>query len=93
MPYLLQGIFPTQEFNPGLPLFRWILYHLSHREAWILDWVASPGILSGILPNPGIEPASPALQVNSLPAELPGKPISALKQENEYLGYKARCES
>ena len=26
------------------------------------------------LPDPGIEPASPALQADSLPAELPGKP-------------------
>ena len=27
---LLQGIFPTQVSNPGLPLCRWILYHLSY---------------------------------------------------------------
>ena len=27
---LLQGIFPTQRSNPGLPLCRWILYQLSH---------------------------------------------------------------
>ena len=27
---LLQGIFPTQGSNPGLPRCRWILYHLSH---------------------------------------------------------------
>jgi len=31
--YLLQGIFPTQGSNPGLPHCRWILYHLSHQEA------------------------------------------------------------
>ena len=30
---LLQGIFPTQGLNPGLPYCRWILYQLSHREA------------------------------------------------------------
>ena len=30
---LLQGIFPTQGSNPGLPQCRWILYQLSHREA------------------------------------------------------------
>ena len=30
MPYL-QGIFPTQELNPGLPHSREILYHLSHQ--------------------------------------------------------------
>ena len=29
----------------------------------------------GDLPNPGIEPGSPASQMDSLPAELPGKPI------------------
>ena len=29
--FLLQGIFPTQGSNPGLPHCRWILYHLSHQ--------------------------------------------------------------
>ena len=28
---LLQGIFPTQGLNPGVPRCRWILYHLSHQ--------------------------------------------------------------
>ena len=28
----------------------------------------------GDLPDPGIEPGSPALQVDSLPTQLPGKP-------------------
>ena len=28
---LLRGIFPTQGSNLGLPLCRWILYHLSHQ--------------------------------------------------------------
>ena len=27
----LQGIFPTQGWNPGLPHCRWILYQLSHK--------------------------------------------------------------
>ena len=30
---LLQGIFPTQESNPGFLYCRWILYKLKHREA------------------------------------------------------------
>ena len=30
---LLQGVFPTQGSNPGLPQCRWLLYQLSHREA------------------------------------------------------------
>ena len=27
----LQGIFPTQGSNPGLPSCKWIIYHLSHK--------------------------------------------------------------
>ena len=30
---LLQGIFPTQELNPGLSHCRWILYHLNQQES------------------------------------------------------------
>ena len=41
-------------------------------QARILEWVAFP--FSGDLPNPGIEPRSPALQADSLPAEPQGKP-------------------
>ena len=36
--------------------------------------VGCHALLQGNLPNPGIEPGSPALQVDSSPAELPGKP-------------------
>ena len=40
---LLQGIFPTQGSNPGLPHFRQILYQLSHQGSpKILEWVAYP---------------------------------------------------
>ena len=38
----------------------------------ILEWVTIP--FSRDLPNPGIEPRSPTLQADSLPAEPPGKP-------------------
>ena len=44
-------------------------------EARILEWIAFRGSSSGDLPNPRIEPWSPILQVDSLPAEPPGKPI------------------
>ena len=37
-------------------------------------WSGEPFPSPGDLPNPGIEPKSPALQVDSLPAEPPGKP-------------------
>ena len=40
-------------------------------QARILEWVAIPSL--GGLPNPGIEPRSPALQVDSLLSEPPGK--------------------
>ena len=41
-------------------------------QARILEWVAVP--FSRDLPNPRIKPRSPTLQVDSLPAEPPGKP-------------------
>ena len=40
---LLQGIFPTQGSNPGLPHCGQILYQLSHKGSpRILEWVAYP---------------------------------------------------
>ena len=40
---LLQGIFPTQGLNPGLPYCRWILYQLSPKGSpRVLEWVAYP---------------------------------------------------
>ena len=45
---------------------------LSHKGSpRILEWIAYPS--PGDLPNPGIEPGSPGLQVDSLPAEPAGK--------------------
>ena len=41
-------------------------------QARILEWVAIP--FSKGSPDPGVEPRSPALQVDSLPSEPPGKP-------------------
>ena len=40
--------------------------------------VGCHAVLQGDLPNPGIEPSAPALQADSLPTELPGKPGSSL---------------
>ena len=37
--FLLQGIFPTQGSNLGLPYCRQTLYRLSHQETWLqVDW-------------------------------------------------------
>ena len=48
-----------------------ILYQLSHKGSpRILEWVAYP--FTADLPDPVFEPGSPALQVDSLPAEPQG---------------------
>ena len=74
---LLQRIFPTQGLKPGLLRCRQILYHLSHQGSpWILEWVAYSFSRGSSLPK--IKPGSPALQVDSLPGELPGKFILPL---------------
>ena len=40
---LLQGIFPSQGLNPGLPHCRQVLYQLCHKGSpRILEWVAYP---------------------------------------------------
>ena len=45
-------------------------------QARILEWAAISS--SGGPPNPGIEPASPALQVASSTTESPGKPLTKI---------------
>ena len=47
-------------------------------------WNGLPFPSPGDLLNPGIEPKSPALQVDSLPAEPPGKPI--IQNRSHYYG-------
>ena len=76
---LLQGVFPTQGSNPGLPHCRQILDQLSHQGSpRIPEWVAYPYPVD--LPNPRIKPGSSALQMDSLPAEPQGKAMrSGLK--------------
>ena len=71
---LLQGIFPTQGLNPGLPHCRWILYQPSHKGSPENKGVGSLFLLQRDLPDPGIKPESPALQADSLPTEPTGKP-------------------
>ena len=73
IPFCNPEIFPTQGSNPGLLHCRQILYHLSHQGSpRILEWVAYP--FSRGTSDPGIKLGSPALQVDSLPAELQGSP-------------------
>ena len=44
-------------------------------------WSGLPFPSPGDLPDPGIEPGSPALQVDALPSEPPGKPSLLFKLE------------
>ena len=44
---LLQGIFPTQGLNPGLPHCRWILYCLTHQGS---PWLTSNGASAPVIP-------------------------------------------
>ena len=69
----LQEICLTQGSNPGLLHCRWILYQLSYQGSpRILEWVADP--FSNGSSQPRNQLGSPALQADSLLAELPGKP-------------------
>ena len=107
--FLLQGIFLTQESNPGLLHCRQILYQLNGKGSPMIllkvkslsrvqlfatpctvAYQAPPSMgfsrqecWSGLpfpsprdLPDPGIEPRSPAFQADALPSEPPGKPYS-----------------
>ena len=46
-------------------------------QAGVLEWIAIS--FPGDLPNPGVEPGSPALQADALPSEPPEKPQRMLK--------------
>ena len=70
---LLQGIFPTQGSNPGLPNCRWILYQLSHKGSpRILEWVDYPFFRGPSQPRnrTGVS----CIAADSLPTDLSGKP-------------------
>ena len=77
--FLLQGIFPTQGLNPGILHCRRILYQLNHKGSpRILEWVAYPFSSGSSQPFPVPEPGTLALQADSLPTELYGKPVLTL---------------
>ena len=85
---ILQGIFSTQRLSPGFPHCRQILYKLSHKgNPRIVEWVAYP--FSSGSSQPRNWTGSPALQVNSLPTELSGKPskmqyLAAVSKSTEW---------
>ena len=61
MEYTVLGILQAR-------ILEWVPF--SRRRSLLQETFPSPGDL----PNPGIEPRSPKLQADSLPAEPPGKP-------------------
>ena len=70
---LFQGIFPTQELNPGLPHCRRILYQLSHQGIpRRLEWVAYP--FSNVSSQPRNWTRVSCIAGGVLPTELWGKP-------------------
>ena len=84
--FLLQEIFPSQGSNPhllhwqadSLPLTLWTVAHqapLSMGFSRQEYWNGLPFFSPGDLPNPGIEPRSPALQADSLPLSCQGSPL------------------
>ena len=68
---LLQGIFPTQGSNPGLPHCRRILYQLSYREA-----LARPHITCASLPFTILLPLHSHLVPPHLPFTSPSVPAT-----------------
>ena len=59
-------------------------------------WSGLPFPLPGALPDPGMEPSSPALQAHSLPSEPPGKQRDremGWSQRKDWLRYSAACYS
>ena len=79
---LCQGIFPTQGLNPGLPHCGQILCQQSHQGKAKNTGESSLSLLQCIFPNSGIKPGSLALQADSLPTELRGKPKQFTKYWN-----------
>ena len=70
---LLQLLSGEQYLSKLFKTCRQILYQLSHKGSpRILEWVAYP--FSSGSSDPGIKPGFLALQADSLPTELPGKP-------------------
>ena len=54
-------------------------------------WSGLPFPSPGDLPDPGIEPGSPALQADALPSEPPGKPIVTCIKYIHVSGLCAQC--
>ena len=65
-----------------------VFMELSRKQYWSVLPFSSPGDL----PNPGIEPKSPQLQVDSLPSEKLGKPMFSAVLLTKYLFIENKYE-
>ena len=76
---LLQGIFPTQGSNPGLPCCRWICYQLNHkRSPRILEWVAYPFSRGSFQPRNRTRVSCTTGRFLPTELELPGEELNNL---------------
>ena len=55
-------------------------------------WSGLPFPSPGDLPDPGIEPGSPALQADALPSEPPGKPYKEIRRQKIHRLEGSPCE-
>ena len=58
-------------------------------QAGVLEWIARPWDL----PNPGIQPRSPALQVGSLPSEHQGSPLWDRRNIKTSFAVRPKCKN
>ena len=94
---LLQGIFPTQEWNQGLLYYRWILYQLSHQGSPTLEAQAlrrgagiSPQVLWGAsCSSLDLCSARPQGRYPSQPFHPPSPPSAALAHIEGHLSSEA----
>ena len=90
---LLQGIFPTQRLNPGLPHCRWILYQLSHQGSpRIWKYLACPFSSGSSWPRNQTRVSSIAGRFFTSWATTPNLVLSMLRYEhhNSYHSYFKR---
>ena len=83
---LLQGIIPIQGLNPGIPIqglnpLKEDSLPFEPQEKPKNTGVGRRSLFRWNFPTQGIKPGSPALQVDSLPIELSGKPVNLQKTE------------
>ena len=82
---LLQGIFPTQGSNPGLPHCRRILYQLSHKGKPKNTGVGSLSLLQRIFLTQKLNQG--LLNYRQIPTELSGKPKDGLGIDKNSRGF------